>query len=245
MDPASPILLDLLQRLPDITQLGQENVMLKKQIFELQERVHSLESENSQLKRQMTSLETKCRIANMNTRESSPEPRKLRHSARPHFTPSPPSPPPPTFEDDTFAPPPDLSDNDDLLFDLNMPPVQRPIKQKLASVLPARPTIASVVQSITRTEPEMVHLITREVLSAKFPSMQAMKKFCIDLMNTVFATILASNRQSDELSSLVTFLVLFAKQTSWIVYENFMERIAGDPELKSIALTYAEIADMS
>jgi hypothetical protein len=214
--------------LPDIRRLAAENVALKKENSLLRTRLIREERENRSLKDRISMLE----IESLRPRDPPPAP-----------VPSKPIGQPPEIQEEADICRDMESLLDELPFETQEIPIPTRARPKRQSALPPRSTIPSIISALAETEPSRVHEIVSSVLLEPYPSIRAMRKYCVDLLNSVFTRILGTEKGKVEIQSYVAFIVQLAKKVSWIVYEQLMERIGEDPELREAALHGEDIAD--
>ena len=228
--------------LPDVTLLGHAKISLQKENLELKVRLHELTRELAEAKADLARKASELKYANTRIRELESSLKRKISVRKPVLTFSDSSDssdltelqkPQPKPKPKAKAKPPESD---------SPPPQPKPrVKTKKLSLIPQRSPLPDILTKITATEPDKMVPLVRSILCEHHPSLSAMRKFYMTLLNSAYVKLMTLRSQSPEIKPLLSFIYLFSERVAPKVHTTFMSKISGNQDLKSFLLIYRDI----
>lgn len=239
--------------LPDVTLLGHAKISLQKENLALKMRVNELTRELAEAKADLARKSSELKYANSRVRELESSLKRKISVRRPVLTfsdssdssdltelqkpqPKPKPTPKPKPKPEPKSKP---SESD------SPPPQSKPrAKTKKISLIPQRSPLPDILTKITATEPGKMVPLVHSILCEHHPSLSAMRRFYMTLLNSAYVKLLTLHSESPEIKPLLSFIYLFSERVAPKVHATFMSKIAGNRDLKSFLLIYRDIWDL-
>jgi hypothetical protein len=244
----NPLVVNIAEMLPGVTRLGRENVTVKKENAILKDQIGQLRAENRKLRERLRAIDSENRIQSVRVKDlscirqqgSRAQPRPYRGPVESGNLDEQSSHEVPIARERLTAGPSD--DNDDGLGigDAELKP-KKP--KKKVSFLPPKSNIPSIMNRIERSnDARQIRVIAKSIICEPFASISAMKRYCVEVINTVYVAMLAMNRKGEEVRSYVEFAMVFTDVISSAIHERFIEGTSRDDNLSSIVRVIESMA---